>query len=140
MTGAELDTLLEQGLVGYVKRLNGESGGVRPMQVSGITFTWDFSKPTGELIDPADIKLADGTPIDVNATYKVVVNNFMAGGGDGLAILAQLKDKQVDLGVVMLDALVDHFKALAGDEGFSYEIQNRIQVKNIPADKILPAE
>ncbi len=137
MTGSELKVLLEQGLEGYVKRLHNE-GGPRPLQVSGITFTWDYSKPEGERV--VELKLADGTPVDPDATYKVVVNNFMASGGDGLAILAELVDRQVDLGIVLLDALVDHFKALAGEEPLTYELQNRIQVLNMPEDLRLPPE
>ncbi|MBY6275115.1 bifunctional metallophosphatase/5'-nucleotidase [Symbiobacterium thermophilum] len=129
MKGSEVKTLLEQALTGYVRQLRNE-GGYRPLQVSGITFTWDYSKPDGERV--VEIKLADGTPIDPDATYKVVVNNFMASGGDGLTILAQLADKQVDLGIVLLDALVDYVKALAADEPLSYELQNRIQVINMP--------
>ncbi|MFO7274157.1 MAG: 5'-nucleotidase C-terminal domain-containing protein [Bacillota bacterium] len=129
MKGSEIKTLLEQGLTGYIKRLHKE-GGYRPLLVSGITYTWDYSKPDGERV--VEIKLADGTPIDPDATYKVVVNNFMAGGGDGLAILAELKDKQVDLGIVLLDALVDYFKAKAADGPVTYELQNRVQVLNMP--------
>jgi len=137
MKGSELKTLLEQGLSGYVKRLLNQ-GGPRPLQVSGITFTWDYSKPDGERV--VEIKLADGTPIDPDATYKVVVNNFMASGGDGLEILAELTDRQVDLGIVLLDALVDYFKAQAADEPLTYELQNRIQVLNMPEDLRLPPE
>lgn len=134
MTGAELKTLLEQGLTGYIKRLTGQPGGVRPLQVAGITYTWDYAKPDGERIDPADLKLADGTVVDPNTTYKVVVNNFMATGGDGLSILNDVRNdgRQVDVGTVDLDVFVEYFKAQAGDQPFSYEAQNRIQVKNMP--------
>lgn len=137
MKGSELKVLLEQGLEGYVKRLLNQ-GGPRPLQVSGITFKWDYSKPEGERV--LEINLADGTPVDPDATYKVVVNNFMASGGDGLAILAELTDKQIDLGIVLLDALVDYFKALAADEPLTYELQNRMEVLNMPEDLRLPPE
>ncbi|MEW8979036.1 MAG: 5'-nucleotidase C-terminal domain-containing protein [Symbiobacterium sp.] len=131
MTGSQIKTLLEQALTGYVNRIL-NNGGYGPLQVSGITYTWDFSKPDGERV--LEIKLADGTPLDMDATYKVVVNNFMASGGDGLTILAELTDKQVDTGIVLLDSLVDYFKAVAGDQPLTYELQNRVQVINYPAE------
>lgn len=137
MKGSEIKTLLEQGLNNYVRRLNKENF-PRPLQVAGITYVWDYSQPDNERV--VEVKLADGTPLDMDATYKVVVNNFMASGGDNLYILAELTDRQVETGIVMLEALVDHFKALAGDEPLVYELQNRVQVLNIPEDLRLPAE
>ncbi|WP_374712771.1 bifunctional metallophosphatase/5'-nucleotidase [Symbiobacterium terraclitae] len=137
MKGSEIKTLLEQGLNNYVRRLNKENF-PRPLQVSGITYVWDYAKPDDERV--VEIKLADGTPLDMDATYKVVVNNFMASGGDNLYILAELTDRQIDTGIVMLEALVEHFKALSADEPLTYELQNRVQVLNIPEDLRLPPE
>jgi 2',3'-cyclic-nucleotide 2'-phosphodiesterase (5'-nucleotidase family) len=133
MTGAELKTLLEQGVDSYVKRILNQTGAHAPMQVAGITFTWDFAKPMGERVDGATLKMAEGTAVDMAKTYKVVVNNFMAGGGDDLAILKTLTTKQVDLGVVDLDVCVAYFKQVAGQNPLAYSLQNRIQVRNFPA-------
>ncbi|HLN63289.1 MAG TPA: 5'-nucleotidase C-terminal domain-containing protein, partial [Symbiobacteriaceae bacterium] len=130
MTGAQVKQLLEQGLMSYVKQVKNQPGGHRPMQVAGISFTWDWAKPDGERI--VAIKLANGNPIDPNATYKVVVNNFMAGGGDDLPILKdlQVQGKQLDLGVVDVEATVDFFKSLSKNGPISYSLQNRIKVLN----------
>lgn len=134
MTGAQLRLLLEQGVDSYIKQIKNLPGAHGPMQVAGISFTWDFAKPMGERVDPALLKLADGTTVDSAATYKVIVNNFMAGGGDDLAILRELKAKQVDLGVIDLDVFVEYFKAKTAEKPLEYQLQNRIQVLNYPAN------
>jgi 2',3'-cyclic-nucleotide 2'-phosphodiesterase (5'-nucleotidase family) len=134
MKGSELKTLLEQGVDSYVKRVLNQPGAHGPMQVAGITFTWDFGKPMGQRVDASTLKLADGTLVDMNQTYKVVVNNFMAGGGDDLAVLKQLTASQIDLGVVDLDVLVEHFKSVTKDQPLDYRLQNRIQVVNFPTN------
>lgn len=48
---------------------------------SGLYVEYDKTKPYGEQI--TKITLSDGTPIDENKTYRVVVNDFMFTGGDG---------------------------------------------------------
>lgn len=55
----------------------------------------------------------DGLPVDLNATYRIVTNNFMAGGGDYYSSLAEactnIDGYCVDTGIVMLDALIEEF-------------------------------
>lgn len=48
---------------------------------SGLYVEYDSTKPYGQQI--TKITLEDGTPIDENKTYRVVVNDFMFTGGDG---------------------------------------------------------
>lgn len=48
---------------------------------SGLNVEYDSSKEYGNKI--TKITLEDGTPIDENKTYKVVINDFMFTGGDG---------------------------------------------------------
>ncbi|WP_200860577.1 5'-nucleotidase C-terminal domain-containing protein [Peptoniphilus mikwangii] len=48
---------------------------------SGLKVEYDASKPYEQRI--TKITLTDGTPIDPQKTYKVVVNDFMFTGGDG---------------------------------------------------------
>ena len=52
----------------------------------------------------------NGTPLDPNATYRVVVNSFLASGGDNFDTLAHGVDK-LDSGQVDLQAAVDYFAA-----------------------------
>jgi 5'-nucleotidase len=81
--------------------------GNKVLQVSkGFTFTWSASAPLGAKIDPANIKL-DGVTIDPAKTYRVVVNSFLASGGDGFAVLVAGTDRLG--GVTDLEALQAYF-------------------------------
>lgn len=64
-----------------------EEGAGRFPQVAGLKFTWDPSAEPGSRI--VDVMVADGdgfVPIDPQATYGIVTNNFMRRGGDGYAM------------------------------------------------------
>jgi 5'-nucleotidase len=71
---------------------------------NGFSYTWDASKPagaapgTGQRITPDSIKL-HGEPIDMNTSYRITVNNFMASGGDGFTVFRQgrnMQDGEID--------------------------------------------
>ena len=101
LTGAQIDTLLEQQWVGQTSR--------RILQVSdGFTYTWDASQPDGSRVDPATIKIG-GVPIDLGTGYRVTVNSFLADGGDNFSVLPDGTDRLG--GEVDLDALVTYFGA-----------------------------
>jgi 5'-nucleotidase len=96
LTGAQIDTLLEQQWVDD-----------NILQVSdGVTYTWDASGAIGSRVDPASIMFG-GAVVDPAASYRVTVNNFLAGGGDGFSVLKDGTDLLV--GEVDLDALVTYF-------------------------------
>ncbi len=65
------------------------------LQVSGLSYTYDVSKPEGERM--ISVILADGTPLDLEARYTVCVNDFMAGGGDGYSMLNVLNADNPDI-------------------------------------------
>ena len=98
MTGAQIATALEQQFAAGVARV---------LQVSsGFTYTynWDALMKKGS-VDASSIRL-NGTPIDKGANYRVTINGFLAGGGDGFAVF---KDGTERLsGGFDLDALVDY--------------------------------
>jgi 5'-nucleotidase len=54
-----------------------------------------------------NVKLG-GAALDEAKTYKIAVNNFMAGGGDGLNVLKSAK--KLDTGIIDLDAFVEFIK------------------------------
>ncbi|MET8225549.1 bifunctional metallophosphatase/5'-nucleotidase [Streptomyces sp. NPDC005301] len=55
---------------------------------SGLTYTLDLTK-TGAARVVADSIRLNGAPIDPNATYRVAMNSFLAGGGDGFTELGK---------------------------------------------------
>lgn len=58
------------------------TGGQRGiMQVSGLRYTIDASKPGPDRLVSAT--LPDGSPLQLDKTYLVVMPDFVAGGGDG---------------------------------------------------------
>jgi len=53
---------------------------------ANMTYTFDRSRPVGQRIVEA---MLDGRPLHGATRYQVVVNNFLASGGDGFASLAR---------------------------------------------------
>jgi 5'-nucleotidase len=91
LTGAQIDTVLEQQF-----SINTGSNAGQPrtpdptvlLPSTGFTYTWDAAAPLGSRVDPTTIKL-NNVVIDPAATYRVVVNNFLATGGDDFPIFNQ---------------------------------------------------
>ena len=106
ITGAGLIAALENG-VSQV-----EEGAGRFPQVAGLTFTWDPAAPPGSRI--RDVMVQQGEawgPIDADATYMAVTNNFMRGGGDGYAVLRDQATNAYDFGPGLDDVLADYLAA-----------------------------
>ena len=86
LTGAQIETMLEQQFtVSATGALRSPSPTVL-LPSTGFTYTWDGAGPAGNRVDPATIKL-NGTTLVPTQTYRVVVNNFLASGGDDFPIL-----------------------------------------------------
>jgi 2',3'-cyclic-nucleotide 2'-phosphodiesterase (5'-nucleotidase family) len=96
----------------------------RMLQISGITYTWDASKPVGSRI--VEMKLANGEVISDDKTYTVVANAFIASGGDGFT--AFKNGTNIVPGPVDLDALVNYVKS--SKEPISSQIEGRITKLN----------
>jgi 5'-nucleotidase len=81
----------------------------RILQVSkGFGYTWDNAKPYGERV-AADRVSLNGVPIDPATSYRVTVNSYLAGGGDGFAVLTEGIAPQY--GVYDVDALYAYVQA-----------------------------
>ena len=66
----------------------------RILQVSrGFCYSWDAAKPYGEHVDAASMKL-NGAAIEPAKSYRVTVNDYLALGGDGFAVLKDGASKQ----------------------------------------------
>lgn len=89
LTGANLITALKQQVSG--SNLNS----IKILQISkGLTYTLDMTKTGADRVVDGTIKL-NGEPIDPSKTYRVAMNEFLAGGGDGFGALATGTNKLV---------------------------------------------
>ncbi|MBT9141004.1 MAG: Mannosylglucosyl-3-phosphoglycerate phosphatase [Dehalococcoidia bacterium] len=57
-------------------------------QVSGMTFTFDPARPSGDRVVEVTI---GGTPLELDRTYIVATNDFLSGGGDKYTMLKEAK-------------------------------------------------
>ncbi|WP_372910964.1 5'-nucleotidase C-terminal domain-containing protein [Salinigranum sp.] len=105
VTGQKLHDALENGVSG-VANLEG-----RFPQVSGLSFAWTPSAPVGERVDPADVTVG-GSALDLDATYTLATNNFVAGGGDGYAMFTDVpRQVGADDGPLLATVVVDAVEA-----------------------------
>jgi 5'-nucleotidase len=89
LTGAQLITALQQQVSGS------NEASPKILQVSkGLTYTLDMTK-TGAARVVVDTIELNGAAIDPAKTYRVAMNEFLAGGGDGFAALGQGTNKLV---------------------------------------------
>ncbi|MEV6688145.1 bifunctional metallophosphatase/5'-nucleotidase [Streptomyces sp. NPDC051130] len=90
LTGAQLITALQQQVSGPV---NGPNPKI--LQVSkGFTYMLDLTKAGADRVAVDSVKL-NGAAIDPAKTYRVAMNEFLAGGGDGFTVLKEHKNKLV---------------------------------------------
>ncbi|WP_236241453.1 bifunctional UDP-sugar hydrolase/5'-nucleotidase [Streptomyces sp. CC228A] len=103
LTGAQIVTALQQQVSGR----NAEA--VKILQVSrGFTYTLDMTKSGADRVDTASVRL-NGEPLDPAKTYRVAMNEFLAGGGDGFTVFTEGGNKLV--GASDLDVLIDYLGA-----------------------------
>ncbi|WP_158515116.1 bifunctional 2',3'-cyclic-nucleotide 2'-phosphodiesterase/3'-nucleotidase [Bacillus weihaiensis] len=137
LTGEEIIQALENG-VSQV-----ELGGGRFPQVSGLHFTFNRSLPPGERIVDVLVETESGLePIDLDHTYKVATNAFMADGGDGYSVMKAAKDKgfMQELFIVDYEVFTTHLDKVgtvtAGVEGRITEVINPVTpTVNVDGDK-----
>jgi 5'-nucleotidase len=101
LTGAQIDTLLEQQFVGCGQPFN------RILQVSAsFEYAWSATGTACNKVDPQSIRI-NGVMVVPGASYRVTVNSFLADGGDNFAVLTQGTNRLG--GAVDTDALEDYF-------------------------------
>ena len=106
LTGAQIDTLLEQQFNGC-----GTQNANRILQVSaGFTYSWSASTPACSKVDPSTIMI-NGVVVDPAAIYRVTVNSFLADGGDNFLVLKEGTDRLG--GEVDTDAFEKYFAAFS---------------------------
>ncbi|HEX2773826.1 MAG TPA: 5'-nucleotidase, partial [Micromonosporaceae bacterium] len=111
LTGAQLYCLLEQQFV--------ETSTRRPTTLqpsASVSYVVNPSGTTAPADNPCvgtrvvrDSLTIGGTPVVDTATYRITVNNFLAGGGDGFGVLTQGTNRIT--GMIDLDAFTAYLTA-----------------------------
>ncbi|HEY0527573.1 MAG TPA: 5'-nucleotidase C-terminal domain-containing protein [Gemmatimonadaceae bacterium] len=99
MTGAQLRGLLEEMV----------AKNAADDHVSGMTIRYDPAKPKGARL--VSVTMADGLPLSDAKTYNVIMNDFLATGGEGYNAGGRATSSR-PLNIVDLDALVDYLRTL----------------------------
>jgi 5'-nucleotidase len=63
----------------------------RIMQVSGLTYTYDPSRPAGQRVIRDSVRIG-GAPLDLKRHYRLATSNFLWDSGDGMNALAAGSD------------------------------------------------
>jgi 5'-nucleotidase len=110
LTGAEVLKALENGTSRAHDK--GGSGTGRFAQVAGMRYAFDAAKPEGSRVTGVQVRQADGSyaPLDPQARYKAVSNNFMRTGGDGYAVFTSARNAY-DYGPNLEMVVSDYIKA-----------------------------
>ncbi len=109
--GADLLAALENG-VSRAENPENEGTG-RFLQVAGLRYAWDPTKPVGQRIVKVEVRNPDGTysALDPNAVYKVAANDFMRRGGDDYKVLAEKAINPYDYGPPLDEAVAEYIQA-----------------------------
>jgi 5'-nucleotidase len=104
LTGARIVEALENGVSEV------EEGAGRFPQVAGMRYSWDPEAEPGSRIVSVEIEGEDGSfaPIDPEATYGVVTNNYMRGGGDGYSVFSAYGENAYDYGPGLEQVVADY--------------------------------
>lgn len=112
MTGKQILSMLEWSVQRLDRNSTANLYGAF-LQMSGIQVTYDLCQPSNSrvvsvLVQCATCRVPTYSELKANATYTVLINDFMHGGGDGYSMLRELKSHP--LAATTADALVDYLK------------------------------
>ncbi len=116
-SGATLLSALENG----VSQI--EEGAGRFPQVSGMSFKVDVSQPAGSRL--SDVMIA-GQPLDLEAVYGVVSNDYVRNGGDGYSAFRDEAMNVYDFGPDLADVVAEY---LAEQGAYEPYTDGRITMK-----------
>ncbi len=121
VTGETIVAALENG----VSQL--EDGAGRFAQVAGLKYTFDPAAPAGSRVSDVMVLVGGDAwgPIDPAATYKVVSNNYVRGGGDGFKMFVSAANAY-DFGPDLADVTAEY---LAKNAPYTPYLDGRITRK-----------
>lgn len=97
-----------------------EQGSGRFLQVSGLCFGFDRTKPVGERV----LKVFVGRqPLDLEATYSIAAPSFLASGGDGYTVFRERRTNFLDTQMIDADLVIEELRAR---EIVSPQVEGRI--------------
>ena len=108
LTGAQLQCLLEQQFQGGNSPLYPSSTLTYDVDRAGISALAGADPCTGTRVPDASVEI-NGVPVVSTATYRITVNNFLAGGGDGFTVLRSGTNPVT--GAIDLDAFIAYLGA-----------------------------
>jgi 5'-nucleotidase / UDP-sugar diphosphatase len=100
LKGSDVMALFD--FIGTVK----QGKGAFPQVSDGVSFTYD--PVAGKVTD----LLVVGEPVDPDRTYRITTNSFVAGGGDGYAVMKR-STKRYDTSVFQRDVLIEYIKSFS---------------------------
>ncbi|MDB5586762.1 MAG: multifunctional 2,3-cyclic-nucleotide 2-phosphodiesterase/5-nucleotidase/3-nucleotidase [Devosia sp.] len=109
VSGADVIEALENGVSDV------ENGAGRFAQVAGLKYSFDLKKPSGERVSDVQVLIGGDAwgPIDEDATYTIVTNNYVRGGGDGYGTFAD-GDNAYDFGPPLEEVVADYIAKQGG--------------------------
>ncbi|USX13480.1 bifunctional metallophosphatase/5'-nucleotidase [Oxalobacteraceae bacterium OTU3CAMAD1] len=122
LKGWQIYELLEQQWIG------GRDSWRGLLQVSdGFTYQWDAKRGEGSKV-VADSVMLNGVPLQRESSYRVMVNNFLAEGGDAFPMFANGANR-AESGILAVDALTAYLvkREETGKPAGKAETQQRIR-------------
>ncbi|WP_349507328.1 5'-nucleotidase C-terminal domain-containing protein [Agrobacterium pusense] len=131
LKGEDIRAALENG----VSQIDDGAG--RFMQVSGMKYSFDRSKPAGSRVVSVEVKEGDAfVPLDPAKTYIVAANNYVRTGGDGFKVFATKAINAYDFGPNLEEAVAAYITANSPYKPFT---DGRI-AEVTPAGYVAPAK
>jgi 5'-nucleotidase/UDP-sugar diphosphatase len=110
ISGADVIEALENGVSDV------ENGAGRFAQVAGLKYSFNLAEPAGSRVSGVLVK-GEGdawVPIDEDATYTIVTNNYVRGGGDGYGTFAE-GENPYDFGPPLEQVVAEYIAKLGGE-------------------------
>ena len=122
LRGSDVVAALENG----VSQI--EDGKGRFPQVAGLRYTIDLSvEPNAGRVSGVEVLSGDTfAPIDPEAMYGVVSNDFVRGGGDGYSVFEEKAEDAYDFGPSVENVVADY---LSANSPYTPALDGRITVK-----------
>ena len=116
MTGHDIVAALENGFSKI------EDGAGRFPHVAGLSVRFDAGRAAGDRVIGVT---RDGAPLDLDATYTLATNDYMAGGGDGYDVLEnKMRIVDANAGTLMASQVIDY---IAAHGSVSPVVEGRLQ-------------